>query len=231
MILPKLNPKSRADYSKGSRSRTFPVEGTPWGTIWIRPDLLRQGNRKLHQIYTFDLSPIRCCINTVSCESTCYALKSDRLYPDVFNSRLINSFLAWHDPDTLRALLWESLYKLPKGSVIRPHASGDFFKPHYADLWCDLMTEFTDHTFYTYTKAPNWPSIGRIDDLHNINLIRSDGPLGGRNFGPLNRVLDFVYLNKGWAICPATLQPGIKCNLDCSYCLIKGNCRILFVQH
>jgi hypothetical protein len=227
-----LRTNGRADYSKASKDRTMLLRATPFGDIYINPNPLRQGTSKLHNIYTFDLLPGVTCPDNEACINGCYALNGQRTRPDVYNMRAIHTYMAKYQPNLLIAMLNDSIKELPKGSIVRPHASGDFFDGKYAKMWYQLMTVYLDTMFYTYTKSKN-VHIAKMNYLSNVNIIPSTEPFDGRNFAPLAQVLAFLGSKegKGWIVCPATLASGLKCGLDCSYCLKKGNKNVVFVQH
>jgi hypothetical protein len=232
MKYPNLRKTGRADYTKPSASRTKQITKTPWGDIWINSNPLRTGTSKLHDVYTFDLLPILGCINHKACSNNCYALNGQRMRPDVYNMRLIHTYLARERSAVLNTMLDKSIDELSCKSVVRPHASGDFFGEDYAQRWSILMRYHKDKTFYTYSKSKS-RYIYHMNELPNVNIIPSDEPFNGRNFAPMTEVLDFISSpqGRGWTICPATLDSSLKCNKDCRYCIEKGNRKIVFVQH
>jgi len=67
-----------------------------------------------------------------------------------------------------------------------------------------------------------------LTTLNNFNLINSfvDGSL---NYGKVDYIKGLNNKIKDSFICPATTQKGVKCGLDCNYC-IKGS-KPLFIIH
>lgn len=190
---------------------------------------MTNGNVKVKALL-FSLTPVVSCLNSATCASTCYAVKSHRQYPSVRNLWDDNLDLAnnnlWALYDDLRAQL-----KTTKQTLVRIHQSGDFVSQAYVDMWATLAREFTSLTFYYYTKVDHLFDFSRLNTLSNVSEVQS--MLNGkRNYGSLGYVQRLAE-ETGAVICPATHgddKKDIKCGLNCTACMVKG-AKVVFVQH
>ncbi len=112
------------------------------------------GNKKLPKgTMIFNIPAIQTCpFRTPLCEKACYALKAERLYPNVLPAREHN--LAIIRKGQFKPLMLEAIktnYK--KIKTIRIHESGDFFSQSYLDDWFAIAREFPEFIFYAYTKS------------------------------------------------------------------------------
>lgn len=186
---------------------------------------LKLGNTKLHQVLIFDLPAIKSCLNSSLCGKSCYALKAQRMYPNVSKWRDDNLQLAKNHPRALLAMIHIQLTKT-KYKVCRIHSSGDFFNQDYVDMWYEIVKRFPKINFYAYTKVDKILDFSKLKSLKNFNLIPSliNGKL---NFGP-KAYVDQLVIDEGAFLCPAH-DKKIKCNLHCNYCV--SNNKPVFVQH
>jgi hypothetical protein len=195
--------------------------------IWIDPFRLKHYNSKLYGIYTFDLPCVISCPYNKACKNNCYARKAERLFPDVYNHRLINYMLAGKT-DILEEYIPLQIERCGI-KTIRLHASGDFFSNSYVETWEGIIEQYPETLFYTYSK--NHVAIDRLERLPNMNIIDSRIPFDGVNFLPVSDPRIFSALQNGWIVCPATIQTGLKCGKDCLYCVNKGNSKVVFARH
>lgn len=211
----------RVDYTIASKTRSL-----QYGFININPLRLVADNSKLKGISIFDMPAVKTCINCDDCKAKCYAMKSQRMYPDTAMLRETNLQLFLNSSELLFKLICN---QLDSGNikVVRLHSSGDFFSQEYIDFWYSIIVLYKDIKFYTYTKADTFFNFERIESLSNFNLIRSY--IGYKiNFGSIE------YCNKlhkeyNAFICPATTTKGVKCGKDCSYCVTNKN--VCFIEH
>jgi len=186
---------------------------------------LKKGNTKLHNILIFDLPAIKTCLNCGDCKKTCYAMKAQKMYPNVRNWRSDNLDIS----QTLSFInIISDQLRKAKQTTVRIHSSGDFYSQQYIDKWAIIVRMFPDINFYAYTKVSDLFNFAPLTNLNNFNLINSfvDGNL---NYGKIDYITSLNNKIKDSFICPATTKKGVKCGLDCNYC-IKGN-KPLFVIH
>jgi hypothetical protein len=186
---------------------------------------LKIGNSKLDKVLIFDLPAIKSCLNSTLCSKSCYALKAQKMYPNVRKWRDDNLSLAKQHPKALLFMIHMQLTST-KYTVCRIHSSGDFFSQEYVDLWYEIVKRFPKIKFYAYTKVDKLLNFRKLKSLPNFNLIPSliNGKL---NFGPKPYV-DQLVIDEGAFLCPAH-DKKIKCNLHCNYCV--SNNKPVFIQH
>jgi len=111
------------------------------------------------------------------CQFRCYAATSEAMFPNVRRSRWANlDLLKGKSIRAMADLIKESLPV--KGiSLVRVHASGDFFSQDYFDAWLMVAREMPNLTFYAYTKMlPLWVRRRNVIPA-NFKLVAS---LGGK---------------------------------------------------
>lgn len=191
---------------------------------------LTNKNKKV-KAWLFSLPPIKSCLNSSNCQSTCYAAKAYRQYKRTRELWDNNFDMARYNIFRLYDELVEQLRKIEnsKMKVVRIHQSGDFFSQDYINMWCTIAREFPSIQFYGYTKVSHMLDIKTLNNFDNVNIIDSmiDNKL---NYGSLSYVEG---LNKeyGTFICPASRKDlgDIMCGRECSYCFTKDN--VAFIQH
>ena len=179
MDQPKFRENVRRSIHLPSETRTigthFPGYRLP---VFISPNRLRKGkNSKLQHIDGYLDLPAG-----ISCPTKCpdcYAMKAERLYPDSYNHRLVNYFLARDSLPYFLESLFADLAWLGDGSVIRIHSSGDFFSLSYAKGVYQTISKFPDIRFFAFTKSP-WAWVPKLPK--NLNLIDSTKPFNGLNY-------------------------------------------------
>ena len=102
-----------------------------------------------------------CPYATELCKKSCYAKKSERLYPQVLKSReqnLSESLQTEFCDNVITYLDSRLAAKSHKGKTlyVRIHESGDFFSPYYAAKWLYISEYYigrSDIVFMAYTKS------------------------------------------------------------------------------
>ena len=134
-----------------------------------------KGNKKLIndenlRFMIWSLPPIITCPNrTANCSTKCYALKSQRLYPNTKKSRAEN--FEYSQRDSFVEIMSYEIEKMKKSKAFqnkkiyfRIHESGDFYNKIYWKKWLEIVQRHKDITFACYTKS--FDIIG--DDIDNI---------------------------------------------------------------
>ena len=193
----------------------------------------------------FSLPPVISCLNSASCEKSCYAIKAYRQYPAVKNLWEDNHTMAKNDLDGLYSDIVKQCEKIAKQAehkrVIRIHQSGDFIGVDYIELWRDIARAFPSILFYGYTKVDKiFPAeIDGLNKLKNVNIISSFIDGNKRNFGTLDYIKR-LETNYNSFICPASYgvnKEVVKCGIDdgrgkydfCDYCFKNQN--VVFLEH
>jgi len=152
----------------------------------------------------------------------CYAMKAQNQYSQTMLFRSINTVLAKEYPTVLKELICDQIRKSKTVKTVRVHSSGDFFSQAYINMWVDIMQEFPNIRFYTYTKRfRDGFDFSGIKAQPNFNLIDSMVEIDGKlhlNYGNDAHVEKLVEL--GYRVCPAvkTNWKGI-CGCDCDLCM------------
>jgi len=126
-----------------------------------------QGNAKLNNTDNLFFiiwnipSQITCPYATELCKESCYAKKSENLYPDVLPCRENNFDVSRRDDfvdlmiETIERKI-NHYTKKGKKCVVRIHESGDFYNKAYAIKWLKIATYFLKYdnvVFMAYTKS------------------------------------------------------------------------------
>lgn len=128
---------------------------------------LSEGNKKLQDnpfvsFYQWNItSVITCPFRTQMCESACYALKAERMYPTVAKRRDMNLEFSKTDdfvPAMIEQIEYELSRKKNKGKTVffRIHESGDFYSAEYMNKWVEIANHFKGNrkiVFMAYTKS------------------------------------------------------------------------------
>jgi len=110
------------------------------------------------------LSIVTCPFATELCKKSCYARKSERIYPGVIKSRTKN-FDDSKKADFVARMIYTIKKQLNKKSmngkklVFRIHESGDFYNKEYVNKWLNVARAFMDNDqviFIAYTKSINY---------------------------------------------------------------------------
>lgn len=211
-----------------TKSRKYSV---PYGdkSVFVA-DPLAIGNTKLgRNIAIFNLLAVHSCLNCRDCAKNCYALKSQRQYPSVFDKRAIYTHLARTHVNILFELLDNNINRLlGKIKYVRIHESGDFLSQEYIDLWERLIKKYPSIVFYTYTKVDKIFDFSGLKSLPNFNLVNSVLPDGSINFG--NEAYCTEKATKfNCIICPNRKGNKVHCGTECTACMHNSN--VVFLQH
>ena len=187
---------------------------------------LDKGNSKLEpNILSFSLIPVATC--SVNCTG-CYDKRSLR-YPSVQDKRKYNTYMALNETETLKELIINQILNSRKVEHVRIHVGGDFFSIEYVTMWAEIVNKVKESknvNFYTYTKSQFTDEL----KMAGINVVASKVKGLGFNFGPLNKLANFMKENKGYTLCPATNgDKDVKCGVTCTACMT--NDKVLFVEH
>lgn len=188
--------------------------------------LLVDSNTKVMGLI-FDLPTSIVCKDSIC--SGCYSIKSEKRFPNVLKKRIFN-----YEASKKSSFVEDITIELNKSKkkVCRLHSSGDFFSQEYIDKWIDIVTKNTNTTFYCYTKRLNKFDFSKLNKLNNINIINSITPLG-INYGNIEYCNTLVK-EYNYKLCPCandTVDKKTKCLVECNYCSIKGNDKVVFKKH
>lgn len=206
---------------------------TPTLSMWeptlgfINPERMSHGNSKLKDMLVWDLPAIETCLNCADCQHDCYAWKAEQRWVNVWRFRQQNLYLAKERPDFLRQKINKKI-RNSRERVVRIHGSGDFYSQEYLNWWNGIIAENPDKDFYAYTKTKRIHDWRVSDRLHNFNVIDSETPEFGINFGPVEVAEQAETL--GYFVCPATKpESKVKCNRGCKHCVTED--KVFFIQH
>lgn len=202
---------------------------------------LTRGNRKLGaSILHFDLpaGPAASCPGASEyCAAVCYARHGHFMFGNVQSKYAAN--LAAFRSGTLEDGLRQELLKLPAGTVIRLHTSGDFLSVAYVRMWARLAAAFPALTFYAYTRSWRVPAILRaLEDfrtLANVTLWASHDPtMPTAPAGwPVARIVPTFADAPAEAHCPEQTGRRASC-ADCGLCFsskLQPTARLAFKLH
>ena len=123
---------------------------------------LSSGNKKLvpsndTNFIIFNIpSRVTCPYATELCKKYYYAVKAEKVYPEVLPSRQRN-FEASKSVDFVREMSERINRKLKNQRkeklVVRIHESGDFYNKEYAMKWLQIARNCPSATFMAYTKS------------------------------------------------------------------------------
>lgn len=125
------------------------------------------GNRKLKntdkiRYIIWNLPAEKTCpFATEHCKKSCYAKKAERIYKNVYESRLKNFWDSERDDFTENMIytietLLDGIAFRGKKAVFRIHESGDFYNLEYAKKWVKIAKHFENDNrivFLAYTKS------------------------------------------------------------------------------
>ena len=180
---------------------------------------LSKGNSKLPKTTgIFNLPAIQTCSNCFDCRKYCYALKAERMYPNVLPSRMSN----WRD-SLGQLFVNKTVLRIIKLNVdtIRIHESGEFFSQAYWLKWVSIAKQLPGIQFYAYTKSIELDFSERPANLRIIASVPGNFGLDGTALV----VKDKNVKLKGFFTCQG------NCKV-CSYCnKSKGFVKVAFPLH
>ena len=158
--------------SGGGRSRHLLAKGR--GKLSERrAHILAKGNDKLGDwIFAFSLAAVRTCPGmTAVCRTECYARKHRFRYPAVRKALARNLKAAKQDDFAGRIA---SEIAARNVTVLRIHASGDFFSAAYVRQWTKVASALPEVVFFAYSRS--WrvaeirEALGELAALPNVRL-------------------------------------------------------------
>lgn len=186
---------------------------------------------KLGKIPNISLTPVKGCLNCSKCKEYCYAQQAYIQYKQTRIAWDKNLWLVKNDMDTFEKDI-KSFLTVFKPKTFRLHVSGDFITQEYVNMWYNVIRQYPDVKFFTYTKSYTKLSFGhKPDNLALYFSIEPDSPLPKHI--PKNVKRAFIEgdkrISKDAVKCPATFGSDIKCD-ECKKCLIVQN-DIIFKMH
>ena len=204
---------------------------------------LSEGNKKLvsTEIVKFliwNIPAITTCPHaTELCKSKCYALKAERLYPNVAKSRarnyemakqanFVNIMLA-----SIAHYMNKASYKNAKAVYFRIHEAGDLFSYEYTNKWLEIVEKckalYPNLYFNLYTKSIDYlPHTASYYKAKYPNLIINisiwaDSPASLVNRA-YNEKWNIYTAAEKWDIDKELVKPGcVKCRCaDCGTCTL-----------
>ena len=143
--------------------------------------LLSYGNSKLKKdgIVSFSIPAVITCPQAGTCKQGCYATQGFFNMPSV-KAKYASNLLATKREDFPK-LINQDLLKL-KPSMVRIHASGDFYNRKYFGTWVAIALQNPQIKFYAYTKSVLMVKTFKQDMLQeglpfpkNLTIIFSEG--------------------------------------------------------
>lgn len=209
-------------YGIDYNSRTGKIN-TPIGPTC---ELLKEGNSKVgKKVRTWSMTQKTCACHCPGC----YGDAGFYNMPSVKKSLENNTALAMEYTDFLGRAIRAQLETLPAGTEVRIHALGDFFSAEYAEMWHDIVRDFQQHIFWTYTKRAEYESL--FNECSNGNIVKS--MVGSDyNFGHCDHIMklynDLQQAGKDVYIC----RCGIDNNQHCAGCHMCSKSEyVLFLEH
>jgi len=185
--------------------------------------ILSKGNKKISkQVQIFNIPAVKTCLNCKLCAGTCYARKSEKLYPNVLPFRNRNLKLT-RSPNFVNAMIKE----IKPNGIVRIHESGDFYNQSYINKWYEIARNRPDVRFYAYTKVLGLLDFSKLTSLPNVNILNSILPDNTINFGTLEG-MSKKSNEFNIPICKDG-QIGIKCMDTCKVCLTAK--AVIFIKH
>lgn len=193
---------------------------------WIKP-VLKDGNTKTGKaVLTFSISVESCGRRCPGC----YACTGMYTCPTVIDSLDRNYLYAREYIDFLDNAIRAQLDTCKPGKEIRIHAAGDFFNDEYAALWENIVKEYPDLVFWTYTKRIKYEEM--LDKYDNGNIVRSILPGIGINYGHAGYIAKAYNTLKAAGedvhVCECGIDPDHHC-AGCHAC--SEHKYVLFVEH
>lgn len=204
----------------------------------------RYENQKVKNTLIFDLPAAVTCRGVCT---GCYALKAERMYSNTRIMRLYHYIImvyCQHDID-FKTWLVDYITDFLKNhnklgyTIVRLHASGDFFNSEYLNFWLAIAKNTTNYNivFYTYSKQLNNGMIDAINTYHsNFNIIKSIINIDNKhfiNFGSKEYIQNISNklkeAGKSFHVCDYGANSAHVCMGNCHACLY--NDIVLFNKH
>lgn len=114
---------------------------------------------------------------------------------------------------------------------LRIHATGDFLE-HEKSGYIELLPEFPELKSWTYTKCEYNETMEQLDNIPNMNIVKSIIKGHGYNYGHIAYIAALYYAlkraGKSVHICECGINPEQHCS-DCDGC--SNHEYVLFVEH
>jgi hypothetical protein len=218
-----------ADIAFSAMRKAYDIKAPDFlNNVWLsNRKLLKHGNTKLDKsIAIWSVPAVFTCKNSKDCQSQCYALRFQRMYPSVRKGRMARYLLSKYFRPYFRDQIVKEI-KDHGSKVVRIHESGDFYRKSYVNDWRTIATRCKDVQFYFYTKVSKLTD-GLASET-NVNRVNSILPNGRVNFGPKDEMVS-IAKETGYPLCPATVQKADNiCGNTCKICQHEPN--VLFVKH
>lgn len=190
--------------------------------------LLKYENSKLKKQLIFNL-PVSKEVCGRECPG-CYALKPQKRFPAVLNSRNVK-YDASLQSSFVERISTEIQKKRSPIKALRIHESGEFYSQEYINKWEQIASKNPDTTFYAFTKRKEDFDFSKIEKRNNVVIIDSLKH-GKINYGTEG----YLAKHPTTIVCPATTpstQDTTICGVTCDYCMTKQAQvdGVLFLQH
>lgn len=195
------------------------------------------GNKKLPKTtLIFNLPAVNTCPGkTEFCKKNCYALKAERIYPQVLPARKHNLKLTLTEnfiPSMIETIQKDHFFKSGKNKgkakieTVRIHESGDFYSQAYLNAWYVIALEFPSIKFYAYTKSFHLNFAGKPSNFVLIGSFDETSTNDARILHNEKR----AYFNNTFSIVGKKEQA--SCIQDCTTCNLcwMGNDKNLTVN-
>lgn len=161
--------------------------------------------------------------------SGCYATKGNYNYSTTIDALGVRTWLVYNDLFFVENCI-KAQIEYNNIQFIRIHASGDFFNRDYASMWQDIVKEFPNTHFWTYTKNVEFETV--LDEFDNANIVKSIIPHKGVNFGHCDYILALYEYLTGLGKSVYICKCGIDKNQHCANCKGCSNHEyVLFIEH
>jgi len=184
---------------------------------------MSQGNKKIGKnTLIFNISSATDCVNRkngVCTIKNCYALKAEKLYPQVlpYRKRQAKYFKETNFTDIIFAIKYILSHKRKPIKYIRINEAGDFSKQKEIDKLYAIAKHLKDITFYLYTKSFQYLDFDK-NKPKNVKITYSYNNYFEYMQYKKVKQKAFIYINKIMDI--KEIQKSIKGSVIC-----KGNCR------
>ena len=193
---------------------------------------ISKGNKKMGEIKSVSLPPIKTCANNCTCAKKCYAAKLCRIYKNVKQS-YENNFMYYMDSPTK---YFEGIKKAAVTQrFFRWHVSGDIINELYLYDMVRIANELPGTEFLCFTKKYELVNtFANYEDIpKNLHIIFSEWE-GMEMYNPHNFPVAHVIFKGGeplenWEICKGNC---LECALGGFGCwnLKKGE-HVAFYEH
>lgn len=213
---------------------------SPVGDI---PPVLVKGNKKIGNVWHFSTLPgskeysvtlasgenvTMCGTCAGNCENG-YCMVGRYVMASVQNSLANKTVLARDYMEFLNRAIRAQI-TADKIKALRIHVTGDFFSREYLNMWIDIVRDFPGVTFWTYTKETAAETA--FDQFENANIVKSNIPGIGYNFGHIDYVIAIYNMLKDMGKSVYICRCGTDDMQHCDKCTACAKCEyVLFGEH